>query len=413
MQSPLIKTRTTTLPLLILLALGCLALPQRAHPVTPPPDGGYPGANTAEGQSALFSLTTGEFNTGVGFLSLRNNVTGSFNTAIGAATLFGNTADQNTATGAGALLSDNIGFQNTANGAFALFGNTEGSFNTATGYSALYSNSGDSNTGVGSGALSANSTGASNTAIGYQALVNNATGMFNTAIGRTALGSNTATGNIAIGVGSGSGNGTGTGNIYISNGGVNGESNTIRIGDVQALTFISGIGTTAVAGTAVVVNASGQLGVPSSSATFKDDIKPMDKASEMILALQPVTFRYTKAIDPAGAPQFGLLAEEVEKVSPDLTVRDKKGKPFTVRYDAANAMLLNEFLKEHKKVQEEEALIQRLKSTVSKHQATIAQQCKTMEEVTARVREQAAQIEKVSARIDSDRCAQLMVLNNP
>jgi uncharacterized coiled-coil protein SlyX len=152
-------------------------------------------------------------------------------------------------------------------------------------------------------------------------------------------------------------------------------------------------------GTGVFINSAGKLGTTTSARRFKEDIKPMDKASEVILALKPVTFHYKKDIDPQGAPQFGLVAEDVANVNPDLVVRDAEGKVNTVRYEAVNAMLLNEFLKEHRKVQEQEATITELKSAVAEQNATIAQQQKGMEAVTARLNEQAAEIQKVSAQL--------------
>jgi hypothetical protein len=175
----------------------------------------------------------------------------------------------------------------------------------------------------------------------------------------------------------------GSDNIDIGNSGVAGEFNTIRIGSAQVRTFIKGISGAAVTGAAVVVNAAGELGVAASSARFKDEIKPMDRVSESVLALKPVTFRYKQEIDPARTAQFGLVAEEVEKVNPALVTRDAKGKPYTVRYDAVNAMLLNEFLKEHRRVEELEArLAQREK------------------EFSARLEEQDAKIEKVNERVE-------------
>jgi hypothetical protein len=358
--------------LLIPLVLVCIGLLPKAQAVSPAPDGGYPGGNTAEGQSALFSLTTGGYNTAVGFFSLRSDTSGIFNTAIGAGALLANVGDpstfegiQNTATGAGALLSNTIGEANTANGAFALFNNIAGSGNTATGNRALYSNTGG-----------------------------NPGGNANTAIGSNALQSNTAgSNNIGVGAFAGQNLTTGDNNIYIGSPGVNAESNTIRLGgDVglgygtQTAAYIAGInGQTASGGVAVFINSDGKLGTLTSSARFKTEIKPMDKASEMILALKPVTFRYKQEIDPKGIPQFGLVAEEVEKVNSDLVVRDREGKPYSVRYEAVNAMLLNEFLKEHREVAE-------LKSTV-------AEQRKGMEAIAAQLKEQAAQIQKVSSKL--------------
>jgi len=202
--------------------------------------------------------------------------------------------------------------------------------------------------------------------------------------------------------------------------GAAGEANTIRLGKqgTQRSTFIAGIVGTAVSGSTVVVNSSGKLGVAASSARFKEAVKPMDKASEAILSLKPVSFRYKEEIDPEKIPQFGLIAEEVEKVNPDLVVRDADGKVNTVRYDAVNAMLLNEFLKEHKKVEEQDrkaqeqaAAITQLTATVAKQeasivqqqkdfQATAAQQQKEIKSLTANLKEQAAQIQKVSAQLE-------------
>jgi hypothetical protein len=363
--------------------LAWLALAPAARAVSPPPDGGYPGDNTAEGQNALFSLTTGGFNTAVGFFSLRTDTTGQFNTAIGAGTLLANTADENTATGAGALLSNTVANGNTANGAFALFSNTTGIDNTAIGDRALFKNTtANGNTADGTFALFNNTTGADNTAIGDVALVANTTGLSNTAIGVATLGSNTTgSNNIALGYNAGLNLTTGSNNIDIGNSGDAGESNVIRIGTqgTQAFTIIAGISNDMQGiGTPVIVTKDGYLGVQGSSKRFKDDIKPTDKASEALLALRPVTFRYKKEIDPAGTSQFGLIAEEVEKVNPDLVVRDKQGKPYTVRYDQVNAMLLNEFLKEHRKVE-------KLEATVADLAETVKEQANDLRKISARM----------------------------
>ena len=344
--------------LLIPLVLVSAILPM-AQAVVPAPDGGYPGGNTAEGQAALFSLTIGGFNTGVGYLSLRSNTTASLNTAIGAGTLLANTtASENTAIGAGALLS-NTGTLNTANGAFALFSNTTGNGNTANGDRALFTNTtGDTNTATGFHALFSTTTGVSNTANGSYALNNNTTGLLNTADGSGALaGNTTGDNNIALGSSAGHNLTTGSNNIDIGNDGLAGESSTIRIGSVQTKTFIAGIRgvTTINSAIPVLIDTVGQLGTTSSSRRFKKHIKPMDQASESIHALKPVTFHYKS--DSNSTPQFGLIAEEVARVNPDLVVRDENGEIYTVRYDAVNAMLLNEFLKEHRKVQELQATV--------------------------------------------------------
>jgi trimeric autotransporter adhesin len=212
------------------------------------------------------------------------------------------------------------------------------------------------------------------------------------------------TGNFNVALGSQAGNNleTGDNNIYIgSPAGAFSESATIRIGDGQTATYIAGIYGNEFIGSNVVVKSDGQLGVGViiSSARFKDEIKPMDKASEAILALKPVTFRYKKEVDPKGIPQFGLVAEEVEKVNPDLVVRDKEGKPYSVRYDQVNAMLLNEFLKEHQTVQE-------LRSVAAKQEATIAKQQKQIEALTAG-------LQKVSAQIELSKPAPQTVVNTP
>jgi Chaperone of endosialidase len=386
----------------ILLALGCFALCPRAQAVTPAPDGGYRNRNTAEGTNALFSLTTGADDTAIGFQALFYNASGHNNTAIGSGALFHNTTGhENTATGALALGVNAIGVSNTATGFQALSFNTTGNDNTAIGSDALaFSTSGHNNTAIGSETLSHNTTGHDNTATGLGALGGNTIGDDNTAIGVNALLRNTfGHDNTAIGKNAGDNQTTGSNNVYIGAGinGIAGESNACRIASI--------FGQTAASGSAVFITSGNKLGTMTSSVRFKDEIKPMDKASEAILALKPVTFRYKKEVDPAGTFQFGLVAEEVEKVNPNLVVRGKDGKPYSVRYEAVNAMLLNEFLKEHHKVEEQEAGMRQLKSTVSKQEAIIAQQQQGMEALTARLNEQAAQIQKVSTRIDLDRSA--------
>src|SRR5438552_5337035 len=466
------KNRNSTFTTL-LLALGFLALAPMTQAVAPPPDGGYPGGNTAEGQSALLSRSTGTYNTAIGIYSLLSLTDGNFCTGVGAGTLLANTGDSNTATGAGALFSNTIGTNNTANGTFALFFNTEGSLNTAVGRDALLQNTtGSGNTATGHGALTNNidadgntaygffalhddTAGAQNTAIGqqalainqsddntatgFQALLSNTTGFFNTANGVGALQDNdigagntgigyfalhnnvTGSGNIAIGVGAGTNITGGDNNIYIGNVGLDGDSNTTRIGfaKITQRTFIDGIhGATIDPATALAVgvDASGKLGTTVSSRRFKHDIKPMDKASEAIFALKPVTFRYKS--DAKDTPQFGLIAEEVAQVNPDLAVHDKNGEILSVHYDQINAMLLNEFLKEHRKVQEQEATIGRLWTAAAKQDATTAelkstvvQQQKGMEAVTAQLKDQAAQIEKVSAQTVSYDQVNAMLVN--
>jgi hypothetical protein len=298
------------------------------------------------------------------------------------------------------LHNNTTGIENTAVGMGALYGNTTGGANTAVGFGAGVACDGGGNTAIGVQALFS-TTGGGNTAVGVGALFSPHTGNNNTAIGVGAL-RNAYIGddNIALGDGAGANLFTGDNNIYIYNLGIDGESNTIRIGTVgtHTATFIAGITGTAVTGAAVVVDANGQLGVAPSSERFKDEIKPMNKASEAILALKPVTFRYKKEIDAEHTLRFGLVAEEVAKVNPDLVARDKNGEIYTVRYDAVNAMLLNEFLKEHRKNEEQQATIAQLKSG--------------MEALIATVKEQVAQIQKVSAELEASKLAPQVVNNN-
>jgi len=520
---------------LIPIVLICFASLQRLEAVNPPPDGGYPGGNTAEGQNALLSLNSGTYNTAVGLFSLLNNTNNSFNTAVGAGTLLANGGgSNNTAAGAGALLNNTIGGANTANGAFALFNNSTGSgniaignlagfsltasnnnieignvgvagesntirigdpaihaaifiagitattpsapnqavlvdpgtgqlgsvdvstfgvvitdpentavgdhalvsntgeSNTATGFRALFSNTdgndntatgahalenndtgdfnnavgansllvntnGDSNNALGESALSSNSTGSANTAIGDVALANNDSdgsflgnantavgagalfgnvdGNSNNAVGFNALGANTSGNfNNAIGFDALSNNTIGSSNVAIGDSAgqnVITASNVICIGtnvagdNVSNSCYIGSVfGQPSSGGAAVFINSAGKLGTSMSSRRFKEEIKPMDDASEALFALNPVTFRYKKEIDGAGIQQFGLVAEDVAKVNPDLVVRDKEGKPYTVRYDAVNAMLLNEFLKEHRRNEQQKATIARLQKQI-------------------------------------------------
>ena len=381
------------------LALFAPSPTARAQLPPPAPDGGYSGNNTAEGTNALFSLTIGTDNTANGAGALGFNKTGS----------------NNTATGSQALAFSTTGSNNTATGAFAMFSGGDisqpvtGGSNTATGFQALFLNTtGNNNTATGANALVLNGTGTANTASGFEALVFNDSGNFNTAEGFRALENSTGSNNTALGFNAGVNLTTGSNNIYIGAPGVAGESNTIRIGTVglQNTAYMRGIsGATVASGVTVIVGSTGKLGTIQSSARFKEAIKPMDKASEAILALKPVTFRYKHELDPDGIPQFGLIAEQVEKVNPDLVVRDADGKINTVRYEAVNAMLLNEFLKEHRTVQE-------LKSIVARQEATAAQQQTEIKVLTASLKEQASQIKKVSAQLEVSKAAPQLVADN-
>jgi len=485
-MNPWIQLKTPAPLFLTLLLLACFGLVPLAQAVLPAPDGGYPGANTAEGDNALLNVntaiginntavganalrdnTTGGYNvavgsgalasnttgqqnmaigtqaltnsnanfnlaigfrvgfmnttgnhlTGIGAAALRNNTTGSFNTAIGADALKENTTSSgNTAVGNSALSSNTIGNGNNAVGGLALFHNMTGSFNAALGDSALESNtSGDDNVAVGADALTNNFDGGDNTAVGTAALASNRDSAGSTAVGATALenstgGANTALGfgalghdttgvsNTALGYNAGMNQDVGSNNVYIGAAiqGVAGESDTCRIKSI--------FGQTATNGSPVYITSSNKLGTDTSSKRFKDNIKPMGNASEALLALKPVTFRYKKEIDPEGKSQFGLVAEEVEKVNPDLIVRDEEGKPYSVRYDQVNAMLLNEFLKEHKAFLQEREKVEKL-------EATLAQQQKGMEVLGAHLKEQDLKIQKVSAKIEINTAGPGVVTN--
>jgi hypothetical protein len=376
--------------ILVVSALGCFALLPGVQAVIPPPDGGYPGGNTAEGQDALFSLTTGTFNTAVGFLSGHAFTTGNLNTAIGAGALLLTHADENTATGAAALLNSSGGFGNTANGAFALFSDTDGDFNTATGDSALFNNT----------------TASNNTASGFGALGSNSTGGNNTAIGSEALSSSTGFNNVAVGAGAGSGV-TDSNNVICIGAFLSGlnQDNSCFIGNI----FGAQVGNTA---QPVLIDSFGKLGTGVSSRRFKKEIKSMGSVSEAVLALKPVTFQYKNDLQDA-RPQFGLIAEEVAEVDPDLVIRDKEGKPYTVRYDAVNAMLLNEFLKEHDRVQEQQSKIEKHEATIAELKSTVAQQQKGMKVLTAQLKEQATQIQKVGTGLERSKLKTRVALNNP
>ena len=389
--------------------------------------------NTAAGLDALFWLDGGDGNIALGCDAALNLNTGSNNIDIGtdtgnesntirignvfATTYFDGTPhppQTNTyiagidgvtvAQGRAVFVGTNghlgttntTGFDNTALGDGALLSNTTGDENTALGVAALqFNTTGNANTATGVQALQNNTAGNSNTADGLGALFHNATGNNNTASGVGSLNSNTTgIGNIALGTNAGFNLTTGNNNIDIGNLGVAAEANTIRVGTegTQTATFIAGIsGTTVAKSVAVFVDATGHLGTKGSSERFKDQIKPMGEASNGILALKPVSFRYKKEIDPERALQFGLVAEDVAKVNPDLVARDAKGELYTVRYDAVNAMLLNEFLKEHRKVEEQGVLI--------------ARQQKQIDALTAG-------LQKVSAQLEVSKPAPKTVLNN-
>ena len=376
------KNRSLAICTTILSVVTCFAFlsqMQAAPDVAPPPDGCYPGFTTAEGCNALVHLTSGAGNTGLGWEALHAVTTGSYNTGVGAGALILNTGNSNTAVGTAALLL-----------------NTAGSNNTAVGTDALVYNTADRNTAVGANALLADTSGTDNCAVGFEALTSDTGGGANTAVGRGALDQNVS-GNFNTAIGKDAGSlATGSGNVYIGHlvAGVAGENNHTYIRNINN-TSVSGAGTDLV----TVDLTTGLLGHLSSSRRYKEDIKPMNKSSEVVYQLKPVTYRYKKDIDRTQSPAFGLIAEEVAKVNPNLVARNSQGQPESVHYEMVNAMLLNEFLKEHKKVEE--------------LQATVAQQQKGMEVLTAQLKEQAIQIQKVSAQIEMSKPAPQVVANTP
>src|SRR5579885_3104798 len=330
LSGSIMKTRHIVILACALLSLALLPMVQGA------PESALPGFNTADGDHALFSNTSGIGNSAFGWYSLFANSDGAFNTGVGAGTLALNVGNQSTGEGT----------QNTAVGAVALLLNSSGSDNTA----------------LGTGALLNNTTGIGNTAVGLNAGLNQTTG---------------------------------SNNIYIGDSGVPGESNVIAIGAIASSgtaytdCFIGAIHDSIETDQAVFVGVGGHLGTAVSSQRYKDDVQPMGDKSQALFSLKPVTFRYKKEIDPSQRLSFGLIAEQVAAISPDLVSRDRNGQPRSVRYEAVNTMLLNEFLKEHKKVQSLEA--------------TVARQQKSMEELTAQLKEQAAQLQKVSAQLELNR----------
>ena len=368
----------------VVFVLAWFSIAPLVRAVVPAPDGGYPAFTTAEGQNALFSLTTGSANTAVGWFSLFSDTEGSFNTATGAGSLLFNISDANTAFGAAALLFNTTGFGNTAVGAAALLNNTANFVGTPNG-------------GPGSG----------NTAVGVSALSSNTTGAFNTAVGSYALVNNTGFGNTALGSGAGVGVTNANNVIVIGEPGAN-VNNSCFIGNIYS-------NVQPIVGTdpdSVTITSSGRLGRGNvSSRRYKHEIKPMEKASELLYSLKPVSFRYNKEYDVTQTLAFGLIAEEVADVYPDLVGRNPKGEPESVRYEQINSMLLNEFLKEHRKVEKQAGTIAELTATVAQQQKNFQTKIAKLEEtVTTRLQEQAAQIQKVSAQVDISKAALQVVV---
>jgi len=367
----------------ILSVLVSLAVCQQMQAQETPDPGSVGPFNTADGDHALLSNTSGFGNSAFGWYALFVNTDASFNTAVGAGALDLNNGNDNTAVGGAALLLNSTGTDNTAIGvaalennadgsdnnalgAFALFANVSGFFNNAHGRNALTNNINSENNAFGDLAMENNTTGASNTAIGDDALRNNVDGSFNVAVGDEAGTGLGASVNNCIAIGA-----PGAGPFAVLD-------NTCFIGSIFGEP-VSDPGTQ----TAVFVDQFNVVGIFNSSRRYKHDIQPMDKTSEELYRLKPVTFKFNS--DWKGTTQYGLIAEEVAEVDPQLVVR-KDGELVTVRYEQVNSMLLNEFLKEHKKVEE--------------LTATVAQQQKGMEVLTAQLKEQAAQIQKVSAQLE-------------
>jgi hypothetical protein len=396
------------------------------------PTGPISVKNTACGTAALASVTTGKSDSAFGHYTLNLNTKGSYNTATGADALRNNNAGidntangayalefntrgiDNTASGFGALQLNTTGGSNTASGVDALYNNATGAANTASGVDALWLNTtgggntasgffslrfnstGNNNTASGSGALYSNNTGNDNTASGDNALYSNNAGNDNTASGFQALGSNTTGGNnIGLGYFAGSNIVTGSNNIDIGGAGTTYESNTIRIGTdgTQSATYIAGISTAQVTGNVVEVNSNGQLGIAMSSAHYKRDIRDMGGASAGLMKLRPVTFRYKN--DPSGTLQYGLVAEEVARVYPELVTRDSEGKLQSVRYLEFTALLLNELQKRANQLQTQARETQELAQRLETEDRQLAAQ---QREIDALKRKDAT-IDALSARL--------------
>ncbi len=401
---------------LIVPLLVCLGLAPMAQAVNPPPDGGYPGFNTAEGDYSLFNLTTGQFNTAIGFNALRSNTTGNHNVAFGLNTLlFNTTGTGNMGVGGGCLRSNLTGNNNTAVGYQAMSANTV-SDNSAIGYQALFHNmTGTGNVANGFQAAFANAGGSYNTANGWLALPGNTSGIWNVADGAFALGNNdTGSYNVAVGVQAGLGITSGDRNTCLGTttcGGTTTADNVVCVGwgaageNISDRAYIPNIGQFAQASGGgvefvTVRLTDGKLGHSLSSRRYKEDIKSMGDASELIYKLKPVSFRYKKTPEQQSDNlDYGLIAEDVAEIDPQLAIRNGKGQIESLRYLAVYNMMLNEFLKEHRKVEAQQATIAELKST--------------MDVLTAQLKEQAAQIQKVSAQLETSKPAPHVVVNTP
>jgi Chaperone of endosialidase len=329
--------------------------------------------NTAGGTGALFSNTTGHDSTAFGLDALQHNTTGADNTAFGSQALqFNTTGVANAAVGEGALAKNTIGGGNTAVGQAALEGNTTGSNNAAVGEGALFSNTiGGLNTAVGQVALEGNTTGSNNAAVGEGALNRNTAGSQNTAVGVTALQNNTTgSNNIALGFTAGQSLTSGSNNIYLGAASPATESNTMRLGLNQTRTFIAGVAGSHLSGSQVVVSSSGQLGIIASSARYKHNIRAMGARSRGLFQLRPVIFRYKQ--DPQGVRQYGLIAEEVAKVYPELVTWRSDGAAESVQYHELIPMVLNELQRQQRELGELKAQNERLQAALVRQTAALA-----------------------------------------
>ena len=356
------------------------------------------GGNSAIGHNALTSNTTGDNNTAVGYGALFNNIAGGSNSAIGLGALYNNTTgNANTATGLAALTLNTTGNNNTASGYYALFNNTTGGGNTATGLSAMYSNTtGNNNTASGVSALASNTAGNNNTAIGETAMFNNTTGYQNTASGLSTLyfnttgNNNTASGytalqnnttgnnNIAIGYQAGFNVTGNSNNIHIGNQGSSNDNGAIRIGTsgMQSMFFaagVRGILTSSNDAVPVMIDSNGQLGTGSSSMRFKQDVQDMGGASRDLMRLRPVTFRYQKPFEDGSRPmQYGLIAEEVADVYPDLVAHSADGQIETVKYQVLDVMLLNEVQLQKTEIVAQRGQMRTLEQQIKEQQERLA-----------------------------------------
>lgn len=343
-------------------------------------------------QACKLALTSEafSFNTCIGTEVLSNNISGGFNSALGFRALFSNTTGSyNSALGINALYFNTTGINNVSIGVSSLVYNTTGNNNSALGTYSLYSNTiGYENSAMGFSAIGANTSGKNNSAVGYNALRNNTTGANNTAIGHSA-GYNLT---------------TGSNNVDIANIGVAGESAAIRIGTqgVHASAYLAGVyGVNVPNASFVTVTPSGQLGIYVSSRRYKEDIKPMDSVSDKLLELRPVTFRYKKADEEGRKPiQYGLIAEEVDEIMPELVVRNKDGSPETVAYQYIPSLLLNEYQKQHRELITQKAALSEIKAVLASSETKETISAQQINELKSQHKIDLQKIADLQAQID-------------